>query len=109
VHTPDVEFCVLNIPPGKKAQFWEKYNKIPAESKRSWVRHIVKKGETLSDIAKKYGTTLEILKTYNKLNSTRIRVNQDIVLPVPKNKNYLRWPVQFPAVPERKKRGRQSI
>jgi membrane-bound lytic murein transglycosylase D len=85
---PDVEQCVLNIPPGKKAQFWEKYNKIPAESKRSWVRHIVKKGETLSDIAKKYGTTLEILKTYNKLNGTRIRVNQDIVLPVPKNKNY---------------------
>ncbi len=105
---PDVEKCILNIPPSKKAQFWEKYNQIPAESKRSWVRHIVKQGETLSDIAKKYGTTIEILKTYNKLNGTRIRVNQDIVLPVPKNKNYYSMVSSAPSS-SGKKRARQVV
>jgi membrane-bound lytic murein transglycosylase D len=85
---PDVDRCILNIPQGKREVFLDKYIQIPDESKRSWVRHIVKKGETLSDIAQKYGTTVEILKTYNKLNGSFIRVNQDIVLPVPKNKNY---------------------
>jgi membrane-bound lytic murein transglycosylase D len=106
---PDVAKCVLNIPPSKKEQFWEKYNKIPAESKRSWVRHIVKKGETLSEIAKKYGTTIEILKTYNKLNGTRIRVNQDIVLPVPKNKNYYAMTSSVPGASEGKKKVKTTL
>jgi membrane-bound lytic murein transglycosylase D len=85
---PDAQKFVLNIPKGSKELFREKYSQIPEESKRSWVRHVVHKGETLSDIAKKYGTTIDIIKTYNKLNSNRIQVNQDILLPVPRNKKY---------------------
>jgi len=105
---PDVDKCILNIPPGKKEMFLDRFTKIPDDSKRSWVRHVVKKGETLSDIAKKYGTTLEILKTYNKINGSRIRVNQDLVLPVPKNKNYYNMISSIPSSSS-KKRAKSTV
>jgi LysM repeat protein len=36
----------------------------------------VKKGETLSSIAKKYGTTVSKIKRLNNLRSTKIRIGQ---------------------------------
>ncbi len=38
--------------------------------------HRVKKGETLSSIAKKYGTTVSKIKRLNNLRSTKIRIGQ---------------------------------
>lgn len=105
---PDVRNFVFNIPKGSKEQFREKYSQIPEENKRSWVRHVVRKGETLSDIAKKYGTSIDILKTYNKLNGNRIRINQDILLPVPRNKKYYDLTTSVASVSEKKK-ARSSV
>ena len=43
--------------------------------------HKVKRGESLSLIAKRYGTTTNKLKTYNKLRSTSLAVGQKIKIP----------------------------
>ena len=43
--------------------------------------HKVKKGETLSEIAQKYGTTAKELMRYNKLHSSKIKVNQRLKIP----------------------------
>ena len=43
--------------------------------------HKVKKGETLSKIAQKYGTTQKELMRYNKLHSSKIKVNQLLRIP----------------------------
>lgn len=43
--------------------------------------HKVKKGETLSEIAQKYGTTPKELMRYNKLHSSKIKVNQLLKIP----------------------------
>lgn len=40
--------------------------------------HTVKKGESLWDIAKKYGVTIEDLVKWNKLNGTRIQAGQSL-------------------------------
>jgi penicillin-insensitive murein endopeptidase len=40
------------------------------------IEHRVARGDTLSGIARKYGTTVEDLSTKNRLSSTRIRVGQ---------------------------------
>jgi membrane-bound lytic murein transglycosylase D len=44
-------------------------------------KHKVRKGETLSEIAQKYGTTQKELMRYNKLHSSKIKVNQLLKIP----------------------------
>jgi membrane-bound lytic murein transglycosylase D len=85
---PGVKNFTLNIPVGTREKFRQKYSEIPHSDKRSWVRHRVNSGETLSDIAKKYGSTISILKEYNKINGNMIYVGNYILVPVPQNKNY---------------------
>lgn len=43
--------------------------------------HKVQSGETLEKIARKYGTTIRLLKEQNQLESDRIRVGQTLKLP----------------------------
>ena len=43
--------------------------------------HVVKKGETLSIIAKKYGTTIAALKNANGLKNDNIRAGQKLTIP----------------------------
>jgi membrane-bound lytic murein transglycosylase D len=85
---PGIQNFVLNIPPGTKEVFWENYKNVPDNKKRSWVRHRVRNGETLSEIARKYGTTIGIVKSQNGIRGTLIRAGQHLVIPVPQNKNY---------------------
>ena len=85
---PGIENFVLNIPKGRQEEFWVKYKQVPDEKKTSWVRHKVRSGETLSQIAHKYGTTITIIKNQNNIRGTLIRTGQYIVIPVPQNKNY---------------------
>lgn len=42
--------------------------------------HIVKKGETLSEIANKYGLTLNQIKKLNNLRSEKVNVNQKLIV-----------------------------
>lgn len=42
--------------------------------------HVVKKGETLSRIASKYGVTVTSLKSLNRLHSTSLRVGQKLLV-----------------------------
>jgi membrane-bound lytic murein transglycosylase D len=85
---PGVKNFTLNIPVGTKEQFRENYAEIPDKEKRNWVRHRVRGGETLSEIAKKYGSTVTIIKSNNKVKGSMIYVGQYLLIPVPKNKNY---------------------
>jgi membrane-bound lytic murein transglycosylase D len=43
--------------------------------------HKVKKGETLSEIAQKYGTSQKELMRYNRLHSSKIKINQRLKIP----------------------------
>lgn len=57
----------------------------PADTKTSEIIHIVKKGETLSGIAKKYNTTYQKLAEYNNIkNPDLIHVGQEIKIPTGK-------------------------
>ncbi len=57
---------VLVIPPGAQAQ-------PPAAGKDV---HIVRRGQTLSSIARRYGTTVTKIRVLNNLRSTRISIGQ---------------------------------
>jgi len=85
---PGVKDFTLNLPLGTKEKFRSKYAQIPENEKRSWVRHRVKSGETISVIADKYGSTVSVLKNYNQIKGSMIYVGDYLLIPVPLNKKY---------------------
>ena len=44
-------------------------------------KHKVIKGETLWSIAKKYGVEVDVIKTYNQLNTNELKIEQVIFIP----------------------------
>jgi membrane-bound lytic murein transglycosylase D len=92
---PGVKDFTLNLPVGTKEKFRTNYAGIPDAKKRSWVRHKVRSGETLSVIAQKYGSIVSIIKSYNKVKGSMIYVGQYLLIPVPQNKNYYSYQVQY--------------
>jgi membrane-bound lytic murein transglycosylase D len=92
---PGIKNFTLNIPIGSKEKFLSNYASIPDSKKRSWVRHKVRSGETLSTIAHKYGSTVSVIKNYNKVRGSMIYVGQYLLIPVPQNKNYYSYQVRY--------------
>lgn len=81
---PDVKRYVLRIPPGKHDIFWATYPKLKSPEETSWVQHKVRKGQTVSGIARKYGVSQYAIIDVNNLRRPyRIRINQTLVVPVP--------------------------
>ena len=73
----------LRIPAGKSTVFRENYASIPDDQKRDWIIHKVKRRETLSSIAKRYGVTSGMIAETNHLISHKISIGKDLVIPVP--------------------------
>ncbi|MCC5874050.1 MAG: LysM peptidoglycan-binding domain-containing protein [Gammaproteobacteria bacterium] len=47
----------------------------------SWHRHVIRPGESLSIIAKRYGTDVGTLRTLNQLSSSTIRAGDNLLIP----------------------------
>ena len=54
---------------------------IPTEQRMSWNQHIIKSGESLSQIAEKYKTSVTIIKETNKIRGNLIRAGHSLVIP----------------------------
>lgn len=48
----------------------------------SWTRHQIRKGETLGEIARKYQTTVAVLRDINSISGNMIREGQNLIVPV---------------------------
>ncbi|NOX89783.1 MAG: LysM peptidoglycan-binding domain-containing protein [Calditrichaeota bacterium] len=86
VTPPGIKDFVLYLPKGTKERFKIEYAKIPDHKKRSWVRHRIRSGETLSTIARKYRTSVSVIKSINKIRGNLIRAGRYLLIPVPQNK-----------------------
>ncbi len=85
--TPPDERYRLRVPKGTAERFLVEYAKIPPNQKVTWAHHRVTRGQTLSLIARQYGTTVEAIKEFNHLRSTHmIREGTDLIIPVPAGK-----------------------
>jgi len=86
---PGVKDFTLNIPVGTKDLFKQEFAKLPDNKKRFYVRHKIRSGETISQIAEKYHTSISVVKSYNKIRGSFIRAGSYLVIPAPKDfKNY---------------------
>jgi len=72
----------LLIPVDQADTFRQAVAELPPEKRLQWVRHKIKKGETLSHISRHYHTTVAALKTANNLKNSSIRVGKYLMVPV---------------------------
>ncbi|AXR07042.1 LysM peptidoglycan-binding domain-containing protein [Salinimonas sediminis] len=72
----------LVLPVDKAQGFTTELAKIDRQERLNWVRHRVKRGDSLLRLAGKYHTIAAIIKQVNDLDSDVIRIGQAIMVPV---------------------------
>lgn len=72
----------LLVPADKKDDLIEGLSNLPEEQRIKWQHHAVKRGETLSEIGRRYGLSVETLRTANNLRSNLLRIGQDLLIPI---------------------------
>ena len=72
----------LLFPLDNAAAFEANLAELPAEQRVVWHRHKIRKGETLSEIATRYRTTVSVLKKSNQIRGHTIRAGSYLLVPV---------------------------
>lgn len=72
-----IPYSALNL-------FHQKIDTLPT---MQYKKYIVKSGDTLSKIGKLYGINHKSIKEYNNLKSETLKINQELIIPVPNTKD----------------------
>ena len=78
----------LKIPKGSTDLFWAAYDKMPSPKETSWVKHTIRRGETVSTIAARYGVSQYAITEANNMRSFRIIAGKTLIVPVPLDREY---------------------
>lgn len=73
----------LLIPLEHAESFKLALQELPASERISWRQHQIRRGETLSQIANRYGTNVAVLQRSNQLRGSLIRAGQRLLIPAP--------------------------
>ncbi|MDP2207228.1 MAG: LysM peptidoglycan-binding domain-containing protein [Bacteroidota bacterium] len=88
----------LKIPKGSIEGFNEKFAQLPDEKKRDWAVHLIKKGETIGKIAKKYGISSYVIAEANNISvKKKLSSGQSLLIPVSLKMNLLASKDEAPA------------
>ena len=71
----------LKLPVGTRGVFEQNFSKLPESSKTVWMRHTIRRGETLSSIARRFGTSTAVLRDMNQLSGRGIRAGATVLVP----------------------------
>lgn len=74
----------LLIPIEHVSEFKRNLAKLPKSERVTWRRHVIKAGETLSEIADHYQTSTTLLRAINKLRNDTIRLGTTLFIPIAK-------------------------
>lgn len=77
---PDIPSRIL-LPIDKAAQLERNLKQLPIDKRVTWVRYEIKRGDSLLTIAKKYKTTVTLLKKLNHLRTNKLHPNQTLLIP----------------------------
>ncbi|MDH4350290.1 MAG: LysM peptidoglycan-binding domain-containing protein [Gemmatimonadota bacterium] len=81
--TPPKRSVVVRVPAGAGAAVSQRWAELPAKERITFVTHRVVKGETLSEIAKRYGVSTTVLQAANPaIQPRRMRIGQTLTVPV---------------------------
>lgn len=88
---PNVKSYTLKVPISKKPKFLAEYASMPSPKETSWVKHKIRRGETVSTIAARYGVSQYAIFNANNLSRrSKIYAGKQIIVPVPMDRDYSR-------------------
>ena len=83
--TPPNERAVVRVPRGTGARVIEQYAALPPSDRVNFLEHVVRGGETLSEIGERYGVSVSLLRSANgNIDPARLRIGRRLVVPVSK-------------------------
>lgn len=86
---PNLREYKLRIPRYTKEKFMAAYDSMPSPKESSWVRHEIRRGETVSSIASKYGVSqYAIIEANNLKRGSKIIAGKTLLVPVPLDRGY---------------------
>jgi membrane-bound lytic murein transglycosylase D len=81
---PESRGYQVRVPVGSAVKAAAALERIPADKRLTWRRHRVRRGDTLSQIAESYGTSVSHIARLNKLgNRHLIRPGDRLLIPMP--------------------------
>ena len=93
--TPPHGYYTLVLPLYHIDTFWRNYASFPKQDLLQWRRYIVKKGQTLSQIAWLTGASMQSIRSANHLYGDRIYPGQSLLYPISKhNRHYQHYRVK---------------
>jgi membrane-bound lytic murein transglycosylase D len=75
----------LLIPANKVAYFNRNLASVPSEKRVSLAHYQVRPGDTLSSIARRYFTTVKLIRGLNQLKTDKLKLGQYVLIPSSKN------------------------
>ena len=84
----------LLIPAEKVTNFYHQLSLIPKDKRVSWATYQVKLGDSLQNIAKRYFTTINLLRELNQLHTDKLKQGQRLL--IPSNKRIAATPIKQP-------------
>ena len=72
----------LLLPKHKIEKFEEKLAKLDAKDRLAWQRYKIKNGDNLGFIAKKFHTSIDLIRQVNNINGNQIRAGKHLLIPV---------------------------
>jgi membrane-bound lytic murein transglycosylase D len=73
----------LLVPAADRERFEQLVAELPPSQRLRLVHHRVERGDTLYAIARRNGIPLEMLRRVNRIRGSRIRIGQDLLVPLP--------------------------
>jgi peptidoglycan lytic transglycosylase D len=81
--TPPGRSVTVRVPRGRGTQLAARYDTLPVTDRITFVDHFVSRGQTLSDIARRYRVSVAMLQSANpRLKPHALRVGQRIIIPM---------------------------
>jgi len=81
---PDSPDYPIRVPPGTGGACAAALSRVPAAERLTWRKHRVDRGETLSEIAYQYGTTVREIAELNQVQSiNHIKPGDQFLIPMP--------------------------
>src|SRR5881628_1505350 len=81
--TPPGRSVVVRVPRGRGTLVAVRYDSLPITERITFVDHYVSRGQTLSDIAKRYRVSLTMIESANpRIKAHALRVGQRLIIPM---------------------------
>ena len=91
----------MRVPRGSGSAVLERYEALPPSERVNFITHTIRRGETLSGIAQRYGVSMRLIQASNpNVHPRRLRIGGRLVIPLSEaaRANPRRAPRPAPAV-----------